>query len=30
MDAIFLLAIAVLYAMTHWLVRVLSRLGGVE
>ena len=30
MDLIFILIIVALYAATHWLVRALSRLGGVE
>jgi len=30
MDAMFILIIVVLYAATHWLVKALSRLGGVE
>jgi hypothetical protein len=30
MDAIFILAIIALYAVTHWLVSAISRLGGVE
>ena len=29
-DGLFLLLIAALYAATRWLVRALSRLGGVE
>jgi hypothetical protein len=30
MDALFILVIVALYAVTHWLVRAVSRLGGVE
>jgi len=30
MDILFVLIIVALYAVTHWLVRALSRLGGVE
>jgi hypothetical protein len=30
MDALFVLAIVGLYAVTHWLVKVVSRLGGGE
>lgn len=30
MDAIFVVTVIVLYAVTHWIVRALSRLGGVE
>jgi hypothetical protein len=29
-DAIFIVAVIALYAVTHWIVRALSRLGGVE
>jgi hypothetical protein len=29
-DAIFIIAVIALYAVTHWIVRALSRLGGVE
>jgi hypothetical protein len=29
-DAIFIIGIVALYAVTHWIVRALSRLGGVE
>ena len=29
-DAIFIIAVIVLYALTHWIVRALSRLGGIE
>ncbi len=29
-DGLFILIIAALYAVTHWLVRALSRLGGLE
>ena len=29
-DAIFLLIIGALYAVTHWVVRAISRLGGIE
>jgi hypothetical protein len=29
-DFIFLLALIVLYAATHWLVAAISRLGGLE
>jgi len=30
MDVIFILGIIALYAVTHWLVSAVSRLGGVE
>jgi hypothetical protein len=30
MDLVFILIIIALYAATHWLIWVLSRLGGVE
>jgi hypothetical protein len=30
MDAIFIIGVIALYALTHWIVRALSRLGGVE
>jgi hypothetical protein len=30
MDAIFIVAVVALYAVTHWIVRALARLGGVE
>ncbi len=30
MDAIFILVLIALYAVTHWIVRALSRLGGLE
>jgi len=30
MDAIFILIILALYAVTHWLVRAVGRLGGGE
>ena len=30
MDAIFILLTLFLYAVTHWLVRALGKLGGVE
>lgn len=30
MDVIFIISIVVLYALTHWIVRALSRLGDVE
>jgi hypothetical protein len=30
MDLVFILIIIALYAATHWLIRALSRLGGVE
>jgi hypothetical protein len=30
LDAIFIIALIALYAVTHWIVRALSRLGGVE
>jgi hypothetical protein len=30
MDAIFIIVVVALYAVTHWIVRALSRLGGVE
>jgi hypothetical protein len=29
-DVIFIVAVVALYALTHWLVRALSRLGGIE
>jgi hypothetical protein len=29
-DAVFIVFVAALYALTHWIVRALSRLGGVE
>jgi hypothetical protein len=29
-DGLFILIIAALYAVTHWLVWALSRLGGIE
>ena len=29
-DAIFIIGVIALYAVTHWIVRALSRLGGVE
>jgi hypothetical protein len=29
-DAIFIIAVVGLYAVTHWIVRALSRLGGME
>jgi hypothetical protein len=29
-DAIFIVTVVALYAVTHWIVRALSRLGGVE
>ncbi len=29
-DAIFIVGVIALYAVTHWIVRALSRLGGVE
>jgi hypothetical protein len=29
-DVVFILVIAVLYAATHWLIRAISRLGGME
>jgi hypothetical protein len=29
-DAIFIIAVVVLYVLTHWIVAALSRLGGVE
>jgi len=30
MDAIFIIVVVALYAVTHWIVRALSHLGGVE
>lgn len=30
MDAIYLLILAALYAVTHWVTSAISRLGGVE
>jgi hypothetical protein len=30
MDVIFILALLALYAVTHWLIVVIARLGGVE
>ena len=30
MDAVFIFGVIALYAVTHWIVRALSRLGGVE
>jgi len=30
MDAVYLAIIAALYAVTHWLVKAVSRLGGEE
>jgi hypothetical protein len=29
-DAIFIIAVVALYALTYWIVRALSRLGDVE
>lgn len=29
-DAIFIIGVIALYAVTHWVVRAISRLGGVE
>jgi len=29
-DLIFILALAVLYALTRWLITAISRLGGIE
>jgi hypothetical protein len=29
-DVIFIITIIALYALTHWVVRALSRLGGIE
>jgi hypothetical protein len=29
-DAVFIIAVVALFAMTYWIVRALSRLGGVE
>jgi hypothetical protein len=29
-DVIFIIALVALYALTHWIVRALSRLGGIE
>lgn len=30
MDMLFILAIVALYALTHWLIAAIARLGGVE
>ena len=30
MDLVFLLGLLLLYALTHWLIAALSRLGGLE
>jgi hypothetical protein len=30
LDAIFIITVVALCAVTHWIVRALSRLGGVE
>jgi hypothetical protein len=30
MDAVFILVIIALYAITHWLAAAVSRLGGIE
>ena len=30
MDAIFILAVIAIWAVTHWLIRAVSRVGGVE
>jgi hypothetical protein len=30
MDAIFIITVVALYALTYWIVRAFSRLGGVE
>lgn len=30
MDAIFIIAVIALYAVTHWIVHALARLGGLE
>jgi hypothetical protein len=29
-DALFIIVVITLYAVTHWIMRALSRLGGVE
>jgi hypothetical protein len=29
-DVIFIITVVALYAVTHWVVRALSRLGGLE
>jgi hypothetical protein len=29
-DVIFIITVVALYALTHWIVRAFSRLGGVE
>jgi hypothetical protein len=29
-DFVFILALVVLYAVTHWLIAAISRLGGLE
>jgi hypothetical protein len=30
MDAVFIIVVIALYAVTHWIVRALSRLGSVQ
>jgi hypothetical protein len=30
MDIVFILVIVVLYAITHWIISAISRLGGIE
>jgi hypothetical protein len=30
MDAIFIVVVIAVWAVTHWLIRAVSRLGGVE
>jgi hypothetical protein len=30
MDAVFVVMLIVLYALTHWLIAAIARLGGVE
>ena len=30
MDAVFILVVIAIWAVTHWLIRAVSRIGGVE
>ncbi len=30
MDAVFLIVVIAIWAVTHWLIRAVSRIGGVE
>jgi hypothetical protein len=30
MDSVFIVVILALYALTHWVTRAISRLGGIE